>query len=63
MNAKHLIYREPCIIHHLANSILTEAAEWGCFSAAGTERFVRVKEMINTKGKPAPEHSEPQIWV
>ena len=51
LNAKRHIWRKPGTAHHLANTIPTVKHGWGsiilggCFSAAGTRRLVRWREM------------------
>ncbi|KAG2466468.1 TCB1 transposase, partial [Polypterus senegalus] len=49
VNARHHIWRKPDTAHHQANNIPTvkhgggSIMLWGCFSAAGTGRLVRIK--------------------
>ncbi|KAG2467805.1 TCB1 transposase, partial [Polypterus senegalus] len=49
VNARHHVWRKPGTAHHQANTIPTmkygggSIMFWGCFSAAGTERLVRIK--------------------
>ncbi|KAJ4938702.1 hypothetical protein JOQ06_003311 [Pogonophryne albipinna] len=54
LNAKHHVWRNPGTAHHLANTTPTvkhgggcSFMLWGCFSAAGTGRLVRIKGKIN----------------
>ena len=53
LNAKHHVWRNPGTAHHLANTIPTVKPGggsfmlWGCFSAAGTGRLVRIKGKMN----------------
>ena len=53
MNAKRHIWRKPGTAHHLSNAIPTvkyggdSNMLWGCFSAVGTERLVRIKGKMN----------------
>ena len=60
LNAKRHIWRKPGTAHHLANTIHTvkhvggSIMLWGCFSAAGTVRLVKIEG--KTKERPAPEH-------
>ena len=49
VNARRHIWRKPGTAHHQANTIPTvthgggSIMLWGCFSAAGTGRLVRIK--------------------
>ncbi|KAG2456319.1 TCB1 transposase, partial [Polypterus senegalus] len=49
VNARHHVWRKPGTAHHQANAIPTvkhcdgSIKLWGCFSAAGTGRLVRIK--------------------
>ncbi|KAG2462409.1 TCB1 transposase, partial [Polypterus senegalus] len=49
VNARHHVWRKPGTAHHQANTIPTvkfgggSIMLWGCFSAAGTGRLVRIK--------------------
>uniref|UniRef100_A0A8C4T6J2 Transposase n=1 Tax=Erpetoichthys calabaricus TaxID=27687 RepID=A0A8C4T6J2_ERPCA len=49
VNARHHVWRKPGTTHHQANTIPTvkhgggSIMLWGCFSAAGTGRLVRIK--------------------
>ncbi|KAK1794552.1 hypothetical protein P4O66_001278 [Electrophorus voltai] len=53
LNAKRHVWRKPGTAHHLANTIPTvkhgggSIMPWGCFSAAGTWRLVRVEGKMN----------------
>ncbi|KAF7704699.1 hypothetical protein HF521_021771, partial [Silurus meridionalis] len=53
LNAKRHVCRKPGTTYHLANTILTvkhgggSIKLWGCFSAAGTGRLVRIDGHIN----------------
>ena len=53
LNAKRHVWRKPGIVHHLANNIPTvkhgggRIILWGCFSAAGTGRLVRIEGKMN----------------
>ncbi|KAK3510100.1 hypothetical protein QTP70_026829 [Hemibagrus guttatus] len=53
LNGKRHIWRKPGTAHHLANTIPTVKHDggsimlWGCFSAAGTGRLVRIEGKMN----------------
>ena len=52
LNAKCHVSRKPGTAHHMANTIPTgncggSIMLWGCFSAAGTGRLVRIKGEMN----------------
>ncbi|KAK3553367.1 hypothetical protein QTP70_003532 [Hemibagrus guttatus] len=53
LNGKHHVWRRPGTSHHLANTIPTvkhgggSIMPWGCFSAAGTGRLVRIEGKMN----------------
>ncbi|KAI5086378.1 hypothetical protein C0J45_23050, partial [Silurus meridionalis] len=53
LNAKRHVWRKQGTTYHLANTILTvkhgggSIKLWGCFSAAGTGRLVRIDGKIN----------------
>jgi hypothetical protein len=46
LSAKHQVWRKPGtvpMVKHISGSIML----WGCFSAAGTERLVRIEGKMN----------------
>ncbi|KAL0203521.1 hypothetical protein M9458_001539, partial [Cirrhinus mrigala] len=53
LNAKRHVWKKPGTAHHPANTIPTvkhgggSIMLWGCFSAAGTRRLVRIEGKIN----------------
>lgn len=53
LNSKRYVWRKPGTAHHLPNTIPTvkhgggSIMLWGCFSAAGTGRLVRVEGKLN----------------
>uniref|UniRef100_A0AAQ4RBZ2 Tc1-like transposase DDE domain-containing protein n=1 Tax=Gasterosteus aculeatus aculeatus TaxID=481459 RepID=A0AAQ4RBZ2_GASAC len=52
LNAKRRVWRKPGTAHHLANTIPTvkhggSIMLWGCFSAGGTGRPVRIEGKMN----------------
>ncbi|KAK3534972.1 hypothetical protein QTP70_001929 [Hemibagrus guttatus] len=53
LNGKRHVWRKPGIAHHLANTISTvkhgggSIMLWGCLSAAGTGRLVRIEGKMN----------------
>ncbi|KAF3691370.1 CMP-N-acetylneuraminate-beta-1,4-galactoside alpha-2,3-sialyltransferase [Channa argus] len=67
LNAKCHVWRKPGTTHHLANTITTvkhgggSIKLWGCFSAAGTGRLVRIEGKMNAAmfTKPAPMFLDP----
>ncbi len=61
--------KETSSSHHLQSTIPkvkcagSSLMLWGCFSAAGTERLIRVEKKLNApnyRESLSPEHSEPQ---
>ena len=51
MNARRHVWRKPGTAHHQANTIITlkhgSIVLWECFSAAETERLVRIEGKMN----------------
>ena len=53
LNDKHHVWRKPVTAHHLANTIPMvkhgggSIMLWGCFSAAGNGRLVRIEGKMN----------------
>ena len=53
LNGKHRVWSKPGTTHHLANTIPTvkhgggSIILWGCSSAAGTGRLVRIEGKLN----------------
>ncbi|KAK1801578.1 hypothetical protein P4O66_004533 [Electrophorus voltai] len=50
LTAKRHVWRKPGTTHHLANTVKHAGGSimlWGCFSAAGTGRLVRVEGKVN----------------